>query len=37
MELDYKAIRKRVKAARMRAGLTQEELAEKAGLSITHI
>lgn len=37
MELDYKAIGKRVKAARMRAGLTQEELAEKAGLSITHM
>ena len=31
MELDYKAIGKRVKIARIRADLTQEALAEKAG------
>ena len=37
MELDYKAIGKRVKIARIRADLTQEALAEKAGLSITHM
>ena len=34
MELDYKEIGKRVKIARIRADLTQEALAEKAGLSI---
>ena len=37
MELDYKAIGKRVKIARIRADLTQEELSEKAGLSTTHM
>ena len=37
MELDYKAIGKRVKIARIRAGLTQEALTEKAGLSVTHM
>ena len=37
MELDYKEIGKRVKIARIRADLTQEVLAEKAGLSITHM
>ena len=37
MELDYKEIGKRVKIARIRADLTQEALAEKAGLSITHM
>jgi len=37
MELDYKAIGRRVKAARLRANLTQEALAEKAGMSITHM
>lgn len=37
MELDYKAIGKRVKIARIRADLTQEALAEKAGLSVTHM
>ena len=37
MELDYKAIGKRVKTARLRANLTQEALAEKAGMSITHM
>ena len=37
MELDYKAIGKRVKIAMIRADLTQEALAEKAGLSVTHM
>ena len=37
MELDYKAIGKRVKIARIRADLTQEALAEKAGLSVTKL
>ena len=37
MELDYKAIGKRVKIARIRADLTQEELSEQAGLSTTHM
>ena len=37
MGLDYKAIGKRIKIARIRADLTQEALAEKAGLSITHM
>ena len=37
MELDYKAIGKRVKIARIRADLSQEALAEKAGLSVTHM
>lgn len=36
-ELDYQAIGKRVKNARLRSQLTQEELAEKAGLSVTHM
>ena len=35
MELDYKAIGKRIKIARIKADLTQEALAEKASLS-TH-
>lgn len=37
MELDYKAIGKRVKIARIKADLTQEELAEKAILSLPHM
>lgn len=37
MGLDYKAIGKRIKIARIQADLTQEALAEKAGLSITHM
>lgn len=37
MELDYKAIGKRVKKARNGMGLTQEALAEKAGTSTTHM
>ncbi len=35
--MDIKAVGKRVKAAREKAGLTQEELAEKVNLSISHI
>lgn len=37
MELDYKAIGKRIKIARIKADLTQEALAEKAALSTTHM
>ena len=37
MELDYRAIGKRVKIARIKANLTQEALAEKASLSTTHM
>lgn len=37
MELDYKAIGKRIKIARIRADLTQERLAERVGLSTTHL
>lgn len=37
MELDYKAIGKRIKIARIKADLTQEALAEKASLSTTHM
>ena len=37
MELDYKAIGKRVKIARIKADLKQERLAELTGLSPTHI
>ena len=37
MELDYKAIGKRVKIARIKAELKQEQLAERAHLSPTHI
>ena len=37
MELDYKAIGKRVKLARKRMGMTQEALAESAGISTTHM
>ena len=37
MELDYKAIGKRIKIARIKADLTQEALAEKATLSKTHM
>jgi len=36
-ELDYKAIGIRVKIARIRAGMKQEQVAEKSGLSPTHI
>ena len=37
MELDYKAIGRRIKIARIRTGLTQEELADRVGISPTHI
>ena len=37
MELDYKAIGKRIKIARIKADLIQEALAEKASLSTTHM
>lgn len=37
MALDYKAIGKRVQNARARAKMTQEQLAEKVSLSISHI
>ena len=37
MELDYKAIGKRIKIARIRADLTQETLAEKISISPTHL
>ena len=37
MELDYKAIGKRIKIARIKADMTQEALAEKAELSATHM
>ena len=36
MELDYKAIGKRIKIARIKADLTQERLAERIGISPTH-
>lgn len=37
MELDYKAIGKRIKIVRIKADLTQEMLAEKIELSPTHL
>ena len=37
MELDYKAIGKRIKIARIKADLTQERLSEIVGISPTHI
>lgn len=37
MELDYKAIGKRIKIARIRADLTQESLAEMTDISPTHM
>ena len=37
MELDYRAIGKRIKIARIKADLTQEALAEKTSLSATHM
>ena len=37
MELDYKAIGKRIKIARINADLTQERLAEIVGISPTHM
>lgn len=37
MEIDYKAIGKRIKAARIRQGVTQGVIAEATGLSTPHI
>ena len=37
MELDYKAIGKRIKIARIKADLTQEHLAELIDISPTHL
>ena len=37
MELDYKAIGKRIKIARIKADMKQDQLAERAKLSPTHI
>ena len=37
MELDYKAISKRIKIARINADMTQEQLSEAVGLSPTHL
>lgn len=37
MNLDYKAIGKRIKIARIRADLTQEKLAERVNLSTSHM
>ena len=37
MELDYKAIGKRVKIARIKAGFTQEQVCNKTGLSSSHM
>lgn len=37
MELDYKAIGKRIKIARVRTEMTQERLSEIAGVSPTHL
>lgn len=37
MELDYKAIGKRIKIERIKADLTQERLSEKSGVSPAHM
>ena len=37
MDIDYRAIGKRVKAARINAHFTQEELSEKINMSLSHI
>ncbi len=37
MELDYKAIGKRIKIARINANMTQEQLCEKANVSPSHM
>lgn len=37
MQLDYKAIGKRIKISRIQADLTQEVLAEKVNISTTHL
>ncbi len=35
--VDYKALGAQIKKARLKAGLTQEQLAEAAGVGVTHI
>ena len=37
MDIDYKAIGKRIRNARIKAGMTQEKLAERADISVTHM
>ena len=37
MEIDYKDMGNRIKKARVRAGLSQEKLAESADVGITHV
>ncbi len=37
MQIDYKSLGSRIKEARKNKGLTQEQLAERADLSTTHI
>jgi transcriptional regulator with XRE-family HTH domain len=37
MELDYKAIGKRIKIARIKEDLTQEQLADTVSLSVSHL
>ena len=37
MVVDYHAIGRRIKAARLKCGITQEVLAERTGLSLPHI
>lgn len=37
MELDYTAIGKRIRARRSRLGLSQEQMAERANLSVQHV
>lgn len=37
MELDYKAIGKRIRTARLRNSLTQEKLSDSVGLSLSHM
>ena len=37
MELDYRAIGKRIKIERIKADLTQEKLAEMSGVSPAHM
>ena len=37
MELDYKAIGKRIKIARIRKGLTQESVSDMVGITPPHV
>lgn len=37
MKLDYKAIGKRIKVARIRMGITQEQLADRVSVPPTHL